>query len=316
MIKDLRLNYKHNDQDSSTYASSLSLEESPLSSPDSFKSVDTHCHINLMVKHKNGAALFDTALSSEEISEAQVIIKEAETEGVNKIICVGTSLTESLNCLELARTYPNIYCSLGIHPNDATETWHEDLKTFRTILKDESQNPKENSKIVAIGECGFDFHYPEYNKNRQRDVFKAQIELALEFDKAIIIHTRDAGALVVDVLEEYKNESGLRGSMHCFSEDLEFAQRSIKLDFVLGIGGTVTYPKNTILRDVVKAVGLANIVLETDAPYLPPQHMRGKKNHPQYIKNIAEYIAQLLGVTYDEAVYMTTKNAERIFKFK
>jgi TatD DNase family protein len=266
--------------------------------------IDTHCHINIMVKNS-----FDTPLTPELFPRAQTIIEEAQAAGISLILNVGTSVQESFNCIELARAFAPVYASIGIHPNDLTTTWKDDLKTLSGFL----QNKKE-LKIVAIGECGLDFHYPDYNKEQQKDAFKKQIELSLEHNLALVVHTRDAGEETLHCLQEFK-DSALRGVIHCFSEDLSFAQEAINLGFVLGIGGTITYPKNTILRQVITTVGLDHIILETDAPFLPPQHMRGKQNHPRFIKSIAEYIANLLQTPVDRVSTRTTHNAVSLFRF-
>ncbi len=207
----------------------------------------------------------------------------------------------------MAKRYPQIYASIGIHPNDVTDNWQDDIEQLVTFL-----NNKEELKIIAIGECGFDKHSPEYNLPRQIESFKKQIELSLEYDLPLIIHTRDSQPETLEVLKNYK---GLRGSIHCFSEDLKFAQAVITSGFVLSIGGTITYPRNNQLREVVKTVGLDHIILETDAPFLPPQTMRGEKNHPKYIKTIAEYLANFLEIPFEEVAEKTTYNAQRLFHF-
>ena len=264
--------------------------------------VDTHCHLNLLVEYS-----FDVPLSQNELERAQLFLEEAFQQDVTKILNVGTSLIESKNSIALAKMYPSIYASVGIHPNDLTDSWRSDLKELETLLEN-----KTESKIVAIGECGLDTHYPDYDLPRQKEAFFRQIEMALEHDLALVIHTRDAAEETLRCLEPYKNK-GMRGTVHCFSEDLSFAQEAISYGFVVGIGGTLTYPKNNVLRQVAQAVGLEHIILETDAPFLPPQEQRGKKNHPKNIQLIAQYLAELLGITYQEVAQKTTANAERIF---
>jgi TatD DNase family protein len=155
-------------------------------------------------------------------------------------------------------------------------------------------------------------HYPDYNLNRQRDAFKAQIELALEHNLALVVHSRDAYDETLKILEEYKNNS-MRATMHCFSYDQAFANIVTSWGFVLGIGGPITYPKNNELRNVVLNADLKNIVLETDAPFLPPQVIRGKQNHPKEIATIAQYIAELRGETFDVIAQQTTDNALKLF---
>lgn len=264
--------------------------------------VDTHCHINMMVKKE-----FDVPLTQNEIAQAKNIIDQAHARGVQTIFNVGTSLEESHNCILLAQHYQQVYAIIGIHPNDATDTWSHDIRTFKTWLK-----KKDEHKIIGIGECGLDRHYPDYHAQRQKDVFKAQIELALEHHLPIVVHTRDAADETLRVLEEYK-DNNLRGIIHCFSEDQFFADQTIAWGFVLGIGGTLTYPKNTILRSVFSTVPLSKIVLETDAPFLPPQAFRGQKNHPLHIKDIAQFLAELRGTTLEVIAQETTKNVRVIF---
>ena len=263
--------------------------------------VDTHCHINMMVKKT-----FDTPLEESHIPQAEIIVNQAKEHGVSYIINVGTRAIENANCILLAQTFKNVFSTVGIHPNDS-DTWQEDFE----LLKKWTANIQHN-KIVGIGECGIDMHYPDYDLNRQRDAFKAQIELALEHDLALVVHSRDAYDETLRILEEYKNNIQ-RATMHCFSYDQAFAQTVVDWNFVLGIGGTLTYPKNEELRTIVKNIPLKNIVLETDAPFLPPQAIRGKQNHPKEIVTIAQYIAELRGETFETIAQETTKNALELF---
>ena len=262
----------------------------------------TNCHINTMIKEK-----FDTPLNKNDIPAAQKIITEAAQWDVKRIINVGTSLIESKNCILLAQALEHIYATVGIHPNDCTTDWRDDFKEIEKLVKD-----KERNCIVGIGECGMDYHYPDYNKERQRDAFRAQIELALEHDLALVVHSRDAYDDTLYILQEYKGQLK-HGTIHCFSYDLVFAQEAIQLGFVLGIGGTITYPKNKLLREAVASIALEHIVLETDAPFLPIQTMRGKPNHPKYIRSIAEYLAELRDDTFTTVAHVTTKNACNLF---
>lgn len=264
--------------------------------------IDTHCHVNLIVKNS-----FDTSLSQEDFINAKKIIEEAEELLVTRIVTIGTSFIESINCVQLAQKNNSVYAVVGIHPNDAQEQWQEDIKKLSGLLKE-----KEKNKIVGIGECGFDKHYPDYNITRQKDVFRAQIELALEHDLPLVIHTRNAHDDVLTFLEEYKSNS-LKAVIHCFSEDLAFAQRAISAGYFLGVGGTATYPKNNELRAIIKTVGIESVVLETDAPFLPPQAVRGKQNRPAYIPLIANFLAELCGVSFEHIAHLTTRNTLALF---
>jgi len=264
--------------------------------------IDTHCHSNILLKET-----FDTPLEEKHIKEAEHILQEAQKNNVLLIINVGTSLVESNNCTLLSKEYSQMYSAVGIHPNDCTPDWKKEFNGIVKLAKD-----KEELKVVAIGETGLDRHYPGYNINRQKDAFKAHIELALEYRLPLIIHTRDAHDEALTIIDTYKSDE-LKGVIHCFSEDLSFAYHALDLNFALGIGGPLTYPKNATLRKVFTQISLDKIILETDAPFLPPQIIRGKQNHPKYIKVIAEFLAELQGVAFDVVAEKTTKTAQKLF---
>jgi TatD DNase family protein len=264
--------------------------------------IDTHCHINMMIKKT-----FDTEITPADLRLAASIVDEASSRGVTTIINVGTSLVESFNCIQLARQYAPIHAAVGIHPNDCTQTWHNDFLKIKDFVKEHKKN-----KIVGIGETGLDRHYPDTNIDRQKDAFRAQIDLALEENLALIVHTRDARDETLELLSQYRGQIS-RGIIHCFSEDQDFANEVIAMGFVIGLGGIITYPKNEYLREIARTVPLDKIVLETDAPFLPPQAMRGKQNHPAQIRTIAEYLAKLRGISLEAVAQQTTANAMRVF---
>ncbi len=262
--------------------------------------IDTHCHINLMVKKE-----FDAPLSVDEIEAAEQIIAAAKSADVTRIINVGTSLIESKNSISLAQLYPNIFASVGIHPNDLNAQWHNEFAEVKKLI-----NAK--NKVVALGETGLDFFRSPDHAQRQIDAFKAHIECALENNLGLVIHSRNAAEETLRVLEEYAKEK-LRAVMHCFSYDHFFANSFINLGFYLGIGATITYPKNDILRDIVTTVPLTSLVLETDAPYLPPQQIRGQRNSPVHIRTVAQYIAELRSINLKDVAHATTENATKLF---
>jgi len=263
--------------------------------------IDTHCHLNMLIKKT-----FDTPLPENFRTAAQSLLDDALAAGVTTLINVGTSGIESQNCVVLAETFKNCFATIGTHPNDLSSSWKDDILLYRDLLSDPAH------KIVGIGEIGLDYHYPQYDKDRQYKGFEAQIALALEHNLPIVIHTRDAGQETLDVLAYHKDPQ-LRGIIHCFSEDFEFAQRALELGFVLGIGGTLTYPKNENLRKIFSTVPLEKIVLETDAPFLPPQSLRGKTNSPANIRIIAEYLAGLRDNSFEEVAIVTTQTAATLF---
>ncbi len=269
--------------------------------------VDTHCHLSIMLRTftKNTPII---PFNPQELESCQTILNDAKLHQVNTIIDVGTNLTESLLCIELTKHFQNCFATLGIHPNDATSTWKNDIQEFKKLLQN-----KRKFKIVGIGECGIDQHYPNFDLTLQQDVFHAQIQLALEHNLALVIHSRDADEETYQALAHYHGEKNLKGTIHCFSSNEIYAQKYLDLGFVLGFGGTITYPKNQILRNVVKMIPLEKIVLETDAPFLPPQNLRGTKNNPSNIKIIAEFIANLRGESFETIAQTTAQTSRKLF---
>ncbi|HXW86278.1 MAG TPA: TatD family hydrolase [Candidatus Bathyarchaeia archaeon] len=265
--------------------------------------IDTHCHLNMMVKKE-----FDRPLTAQEYDHIAPILVQAAEKKVTHIVNVGTSIIESENCISIAQKYRTVVATVGIHPNDCTDTWKKDMEQLKKWMRN-----KEQLNIVGIGECGLDRHYKDHDIQRQYDAFRAQIDLALEHDVALVVHSRDAYDETLRVLEEYRHEK-LRGILHCFSYDVSFARAVIQQHFVIGIGSPVTYPKNDLLRSVAVTIPLESIVLETDAPFLPPQHMRGKQNHPQEIMTVAVTLASLRSATVEEIARQTTATAATLFK--
>lgn len=265
--------------------------------------IDTHCHLVMMAETASGKAF-----SLNDTDQINKIIQEAMLADVTFLVNVSANLTDSVTNLALAKKFPNIFTSIGIHPSDCTDHWQKDIQQLAALAE-------QHESIVAIGECGLDYHYPEFSKENQKKAFKAHIELAIAHDKAIIVHTRDAQDEALKILQEYRSEK-LRVVFHCFSESLAVAQAIVQEQYFIGIGGSITYPKNTALRMVASTIPLENIVLETDAPFLPPQPFRGTLNHPRYIAFIAQYLADLRKVPLTTVASQTTQNAVRLFGLK
>ena len=254
--------------------------------------IDTHCHLMIMEeKDKNRVA--DVIASAKEV-------------GVATLINVATTLADSMQSVELAKRFEAVYASVGIHPCDCNEVWKNDFKEIRALLQD-----KEENVIVGVGETGLDFYHKPFNKQRQVDAFKAHIEASLEHALPLIIHMRNSSEETLRVLDEYKDEAF--GVAHCFVQKKDIAQVLIDWGFYLGIGGPITYPKNDLLREMYALVPLESIVLETDAPFLPPQSFRGKPNHPKYIPLIAQKIAQIRNIAVEVVAEVTTSNAKKLF---
>jgi len=261
--------------------------------------IDTHCHLNLMVKEN-----FDIPLSDNEINQSATLVKTIKEAGIDSMVTVGTNLIESTNCIKIAEKNESVYAVVGIHPQDCKDSWKTELEQITPLVA--------HSKVVAVGECGLDYHYSPFDKNCQKDLFKAQIELAITSNVALVIHTWDAFDETLNILEPYIPDIQ-RVVIHCFSESATAAQQVISLGCFIGIPASITYPKNERLRNVVQTVGLNSLVLETDSPFLPPQHMRGKRNTPTSVITVAEKISQLLNVSLDTVAEKTTNNAKKLY---
>ena len=248
--------------------------------------IDTHCHLSL-----------------EDYDDIDLVIKENRENNISKIIISGYSRDTIFETLELIDKYSDVYATIGYHPSEADITTDEDLNLLEKQI--------QNKKVVGIGEIGLDYHYGSDNKSKQISLFRKQMELASKYNLPVVIHSRDATEDTINILKEYK----VVGDMHCFSGSLEVARIYINMGYKLGIGGVVTF-KNSNLYKVVESVGLENIILETDAPYLTPEPFRGKKNSSKYIPYIAERLANILNVDVSKVAEITTKNAISLFDLK
>ena len=267
--------------------------------------IDTHCHLNIFPPRERGEIL-----NSNHFSVIDVAVAEAQAVGVGKILNVGTNLIESNESIMIAQRYDHIYATIGVHPTDCNQL-SENMSVVRTELK-RLLREREHNKIVGIGETGLDFYHKPFNQQQQTDYFKMQIDLALEHNLPMVIHVREAGDETLRVIEEFI-PNGLRGVIHCFQQNLDFAQQVCAWGLMIGIDAPIDYPKNGVLRDVLRQVELQHMILETDAPFLPPQRFRGKQNRPAYIPLIAAELATLKGVDVAVIEQQTTKNAEALF---
>ena len=264
--------------------------------------IDTHCHLNLIIN-----PTFNEPAQEPHLQMAATYIDQAHLAHVKKIINVGTGIIDTQNCIALAQRYPNLFVVAGLHPNDLAHDWHHDFQQIKEFAKHALQH-----KIVGIGETGIDCYRSTDKLQYQIDSFKAHIELALTYNLAIAIHTRKAPQETLQVLSEYKNN--LKNFIiHCYPYDLDFAQTIIDWNGSFGIGGPVTYPNNTKLQEVVQAIDLKHIVLETDAPYLPPQTIRGQQNTPAQLRTIAQKVAQLKNISLEKVAHITSVNANALF---
>lgn len=212
--------------------------------------------------------------------------------------------------MELARSNPGkVYCAWGFHPHYAQD-WKD---SYRDLFLEKANSPL----IVALGEIGLDYVKSTAAPHIQQRTFRKLVELASLKGMPIIVHCREAHADLFPILEKYwkRPEGRFGGVLHCFSGTAEDAKRAAALDLALGVDGPITYPKNDALREAVRSAGLDRIVLETDSPYLPPNSLRGKRNEPANLPEVLAKVAELFGVSVEEAAKRTTKNAFDLFRF-
>lgn len=245
---------------------------------------DTHCH-----------------LYSEYYDDIESVIKESEFNNVNRYVNNGCDRNSNKEVLELTKKYPNMYGALGIHPENVKNYTLEDIKFIEDNLA--------NKKIIAIGEIGLDYHYTKEGKDEQIKLFELQLSLAEEYQVPVIIHSRDATLDTINILKKYN----AKGIIHSFSGSLETAKEYIKMGFLLGINGVVTF-KNANLKDIIKEIPLDYLVLETDSPYLTPDPFRGQQNNPSHILDIAKFVAFIKNVSLEELALITNQNIKKLFK--
>jgi len=253
--------------------------------------IDSHCHLNML----------DLAAYEGDLAK---LIQATLDAGVEEMLCVGVDLEHAREVIAIAEAFPMVYASVGFHPGD--------LPDF--VLKPEDLlELAKHPKVVAIGETGLDYHYPEHNPQIQQARFRTQIEVAKALKKPLIIHTREAQADTLKIMREMKAEEA-RGVMHCFTENLEMALQAIEMDFYISISGIVSFKNAIQVQEVAAKIPLDRLLIETDAPYLAPVPFRGKQNEPRYLPYVAEAIALLRGISVEALDQATTENFNRLFK--
>jgi len=254
--------------------------------------VDSHCHINF----------------PELAERLPEILATMQANQVSDALCVSVTLPEFPQVLALAEAYPNIYASVGVHPDydDTPEPSTEQLVEL-------AQNPR----IVAIGETGLDYFRMKGDLEWQRERFRVHIRASLACAKPLIIHTRNASEDTLRILHEEKagtDQGGVAGVMHCFTESLDVAKAAIAMGFYISFSGIVTFKNAKDLQAVARAVPLERMLIETDSPYLAPVPMRGKTNEPGFVRHVAEYLADLKEVPLATLAAATTSNFKTLFQ--
>ena len=250
--------------------------------------VDTHAHID----EEGFAQDFDEML------------ERAYANDVKYVVNIGANMDESRVSIELADKYESIYATVGVHPHDVEEINDKALDQLAQWCK--------HDKVVAVGEIGLDYFRSQTSKEMQAYAFAAQLDVARQMHMPVSIHDRDAHG---DVMRMLKNEGkGINGSLHCFSGSWEMAKELIKMDYYIAIGGAVTFKNAAKLPEIAANIPLEYLLLETDCPYLAPHPHRGTRNEPANIRPIAEFIANIRGITLEELAAATTANAARIMR--
>ena len=260
--------------------------------------IDTHAHL-------------DFGLNSEDSEEKRATDKEIKENlalmdkyGVKKVIIPSVDLNAIDRVVEISNNYENVYSMIGVFPSEA--------KTYTDEAEAKLFNLAKNKKVVAVGEVGLDYYWDKSFNDVQQEVFRRQIKLANRLNLPLAIHDREAHKDTYDILKE--ENKGSKVLFHCFSGSVEFMRECVKEGWYIALGGVVTFKNAVKMKEVAKEVPLDKLVLETDAPYLTPIPFRGKPNRPAYVKYVAEEIAGLRGVSFDEIAEITSKNAEEFFK--
>lgn len=252
---------------------------------------DTHVHLN----------------ATQFLEDRDQVIQRAFDTGVNHMVVVGFDRETIPLAIEIAEQHETIYAAVGWHPVDAIDMTNEDLAWIEEL----SQHPK----VVAVGEMGLDYHWDKSPKDIQKEVFRKQIQLAKKVNMPIIIHNREATEDIIEILKE-ENAKEVGGIMHCYNDSVDYVQTCLDMNFYISLGGPVTFKNAPMPKEVASVVPIDRLLIETDAPYLAPHPNRGKRNEPAFVKLVAEKIAEIRQISYEEICEKTTKNAFQVFGIK
>ncbi len=253
--------------------------------------VDSHCHLDRLDLSDRDAGL-------------DSILADARARGITHFLSVAVDLATSASLVELTERYDHVYSSVGVHPLQKIDQPVPEVEQLVALAR--------APKVVAIGETGLDNFYSAESHQWQRDSFIRHLQASQQTGLPIIIHTRDAREETLELLRQYPLQAA--GVMHCFTETWEMAEAAIELGFYISFSGIVTFKSADELREVVRRVPLDRILVETDSPWLAPVPHRGKQNEPQYVREVAETVADLKGVSLEQLAEITTQNFHRLFR--
>lgn len=229
------------------------------------------------------------------------LLESMQSNGIEKIINVGANIKGSRTSIALSEQYPFIYAAVGVHPSDTEELNEEKMAWLKEVSKKE--------KVIAIGEIGLDYYWPEPDREIQKKWFIRQMELAQEVNLPVIIHSRDAAQDTIEILKQFP----ANGVIHCYSYTKESAKEFLKMGYYFGIGGVLTFKNAKKLKEAVMEIPIERILLETDSPYLAPEPNRGKRNSSLNIPYVVKDLAQLKGISEEEVINITTENTKKLF---
>lgn len=252
--------------------------------------VDSHCHLDRI-----DLTPYDGDLAA--------AVAAAEARGVERILCIGIDMSNAPTVVGIAERFDNIYASVGVHPLDISD----ELCTEEELLR-RANHPK----VVAIGETGLDYYYSGDNRDQQMASFAGHLRAAARCGKPVIVHTRNARQDTLDLIKEH-GDTEVAGVLHCFTESWEMASAAMDMGYFISFSGIITFKNAAELREVVAKVPMERLLVETDSPYLAPVPFRGKKNEPKNVVEVAQCVADIKGLSYQEVVEQTTRNFDRLF---
>lgn len=224
--------------------------------------------------------------------------------GVGKVMDIGASLDTTRKAIEIAEKYDFVYATAGVHPSETVGMTEEDMEELRRLAL-------SSPKVRAIGEIGLDYHYEDTDPEEQQHWFRWQLELAKELEMPVVIHDRDSKGKAIEILKEMGITNGV---MHCFSGSSEIAKELVKMGFMISFTGVLTFKNARRAVEACAAVPLERLMVETDCPYMAPEPHRGERNFSGYVRFVAEKMAEIKGISYEELVRITTENAERFYR--
>ncbi|MFT5574742.1 MAG: TatD DNase family protein [Bermanella sp.] len=252
---------------------------------------DSHCHLDRL-----DLSPYDGDLAA--------AVAAARERGVARMLCIGIDRSNAPTVIEIARRFEGIYASVGIHPLDIAD---------QVEAVDELVALADDELVIAIGETGLDYYYTQDKKSEQQESFYNHLRASAQTGKPSIVHTRDAREDTLAIIRE-ASDPNVAGVLHCFTESLEMAKAALEMNFYISFSGIITFKNAADLREVVAHVPLERMLIETDSPYLAPMPYRGKKNEPKYVVEVAQCVADIKGISFEQVAEQTAENFDRLFK--